>query len=144
MKFDLEGEGQSPPKTIEIFNKVFCTSAPNLMVLAWTNGELWCGQAQNLGYIWTFKFNLTLKVKVDCSTIQLWDLNRGLLHLWPKFGYPRLNRSGVIARTNKWLTHRLTDTQTQATTILEGQNWPPVKIRTVYHILNLTLRRDYL
>ena len=34
----------------------------------------------------------------------------------------------VIARTSKWLTHRLTDTQKQATTIPEGQNWPRVKM----------------
>ena len=38
------------------------------------------------------------------------DLNQGLLHLWSKFGDPSLNRSRVIARTSKWLTHRLTHT----------------------------------
>ena len=60
------------------------------------------------------------------------DLNQGLLHLWSKFGDPSLNGSRVIARTSKWLTHRQTDrhthTQTQATTIPEGQNWPRVKM----------------
>ena len=55
------------------------------------------------------------------------DLNQGVFHLWSKFGDPSLNRSWVIAWTGKWLTHKLTDTQTQATTIPEGQNWPRVK-----------------
>ena len=30
VKFDLEGQGQSPPKTIGILTKVFYTYAPNL------------------------------------------------------------------------------------------------------------------
>ena len=30
------GQGQSPPKTIGILTKVFCTSVPNLVILAWT------------------------------------------------------------------------------------------------------------
>ena len=50
------------------------------------------------------------------------------LYLWSKFGDTSLNGSWVIVRTSKWLTHRRTDIQTQATTISEGQNWPRVKI----------------
>ena len=38
------------------------------------------------------------------------DLNQGLLHLWFRFGDPSLNGSRIIARTSKWLTHRLTHT----------------------------------
>ena len=34
VKFDLEGQGQLPPKTIGILTKVFCISAPNLVILA--------------------------------------------------------------------------------------------------------------
>ena len=34
VKFDLEGQGQLPPKTIEILTDVFCTSGPNLVILA--------------------------------------------------------------------------------------------------------------
>ena len=44
VKFDLEGQGQSPPKTIEILTKVFYTYAPNLVILAWTGDELSRGQ----------------------------------------------------------------------------------------------------
>ena len=45
VKFDLEGQGQSPPKTIGILTKVFCTCGPYLVILAWTGDELSCGQA---------------------------------------------------------------------------------------------------
>ena len=34
VKFDLEFQGQLPPKTIGILTKVFCSSGPNLVILA--------------------------------------------------------------------------------------------------------------
>ena len=46
VKFDLEGQGQSPPKTIGTLTKLFCTFCPNLVVLAWTRRDLWHGQAR--------------------------------------------------------------------------------------------------
>ena len=45
VKFDLEGQGQSPPKTIGILTKVFYTYGPNLVILAWTDDELLRRQA---------------------------------------------------------------------------------------------------
>ena len=42
--FDLEGQGQSPPKAIGILTKVFYTYGPNLVILAWTGDELSHGQ----------------------------------------------------------------------------------------------------
>ena len=45
VKFDLEGQGQSHPKTIGILTKVFYTYGSNLMILAWTDDELSRGQA---------------------------------------------------------------------------------------------------
>ena len=42
--FDLEDQGQSPPKTIGILTKAFYTYDPNLVILAWTGDELSCGQ----------------------------------------------------------------------------------------------------
>ena len=45
VKFDLEGHGQSPPKTIGILTKVFYTYGPNLVILAWTGDGLSRGQA---------------------------------------------------------------------------------------------------
>ena len=40
VKFDLEGQGQSPQKTIGNLTKVFYTYGPNLVILAWTGDEL--------------------------------------------------------------------------------------------------------
>ena len=45
VKFDHEGQGQSPPKTIGILNKIFYTSAPNLVILAWMGDKLSRGQS---------------------------------------------------------------------------------------------------
>ena len=45
VKFDLEGQGQSPPKTIGILTKVFYTYGPHLVILAWMGDELSRGQA---------------------------------------------------------------------------------------------------
>ena len=47
VKFDLEGQGQLPQKTIGILTKVFCFSGPNLVILAWTVDELLLGQAHD-------------------------------------------------------------------------------------------------
>ena len=47
VKFDLEGQGQSPPKTIGILTKVFYTLGPNLAILVWTGVELSRRQASD-------------------------------------------------------------------------------------------------
>ena len=47
VKFDLEGQGQLPPKTIGTLTKVFCIFDPNLAILAWTGLELSHRQASN-------------------------------------------------------------------------------------------------
>ena len=44
VKFDIEGQGQSTPKTIGILTKVFYTYGPNLVILAWTGNGLLHGQ----------------------------------------------------------------------------------------------------
>ena len=57
-KFNLTCHAQSPPKTIGILTKIFCTSGPNLVALAWTGDELSRGQAQN-------RVNFDFEVKFD-------------------------------------------------------------------------------
>ena len=47
VKFDLEGQGQLPPKTIGTLTKVFCIFGPNLAILAWTGSKLSRGQASD-------------------------------------------------------------------------------------------------
>ena len=51
-KFDLEGEGQPPLKTIGILTKVFYTCASNLVILAWTGLELSREQASDWHTDW--------------------------------------------------------------------------------------------
>ena len=46
-KLNLTCQAQSTPKTVGILTKVFCTSGPNFVVLAWTGDELSHAQAQN-------------------------------------------------------------------------------------------------
>ena len=48
---------QSTPQTIGMLTKLFCTSRPNLVVLAWTGDEFLREQAQN-GVNFQFKFDL--------------------------------------------------------------------------------------
>ena len=47
VKFDLEVQGQLTPETIGILTKVFCSSGPNLVILAWMGDKLWRGQASD-------------------------------------------------------------------------------------------------
>ena len=52
VKLDLEGHGQSPPKTTGILTKVSYTFGPNLAILAWTGLELSRGQASDWRTDW--------------------------------------------------------------------------------------------
>ena len=47
VKFDLEGQGQSPPKTLGILTKVFYMYGSNLVILADMGHELSRGQARD-------------------------------------------------------------------------------------------------
>ena len=118
VKFDLEGQGQSPQKTIEILTKVFYIYGPNLEILAWTGAELSRGQAsayrthgrtdgrtdghtdrqtqattisegQNWPRVKIEQCHICLTLKVKGNHLQNnRDLNQGVLHLWSKFGDP--------------------------------------------------------
>ena len=58
-KLNLTCQAQSTPKTIGILTKVFCTSGPNLVVLARTGDELSHGLAQNgVNFDFEVKFDL--------------------------------------------------------------------------------------
>ena len=45
-RFELEGRGQSSPNIIGILTKVFCTSGPNGVILAWMGHKLSRGQTE--------------------------------------------------------------------------------------------------
>ena len=54
VKFDLEGHGWPTNNTVGNLTKVFCTSVPNWVILAWVGDELLRGQTSSseLGKIW--------------------------------------------------------------------------------------------
>ena len=59
MELNLTCHDQSTTQTTRILTKVFCTSGPNLVVLAWTGDELSHGQAQKgVNFDFEVKFDL--------------------------------------------------------------------------------------
>ena len=91
-----------------ILNKVFCTSGPNLVTLAWTSDKLWCRQAQNrVNFDFQVKFDLEgqsrlLPKTIGTSTKVFCILGPNLVILaWTG---PELSR----AQASDWYTH--TDT----------------------------------
>ena len=69
-KLNLTCQAQSTSKTIGILTKVFWTSGPNLVVLAWTDDELSHGQAQNgVNFYFEGKFDLEGKSQSPPKTI---------------------------------------------------------------------------
>ena len=123
-KFNLTCHAQSPPKTTRILTKVFSTSGPNLVALAWMGDELSRGQAQNgVNFDFEVKFDLEGQRQSPPKTIGI------LTKVFYIYG-PNLV---ILADTGhelsrSWLTHGRIHThrQTQATTIPEGQYWPRV------------------
>ena len=127
VKFDIEDQGQSTTKTIGFLTVLRCISGPNLVILTYTSEKLSCGQAQNV-----VKFDF--KVKFDLE-----DQGRsppkiiGILTKVFCVSHPNLVILAWTAdelpcgQASDWYTHGHTDTQTQAMTIPESQNWPRVK-----------------
>ena len=123
LKFDLEGQGQLPPKTIRILTNVFCTSGPNLVILAWMGAELWCGQAQNgVNFDFDLKFDLEGQGWLAPKTIGT------LTKVFCIFGPNLVILAWIGDELSHGQTWWRTDGQTGATTIPEGQNWPQVKM----------------
>ena len=125
---EIEDQDQSIPKLIGILTHVFCTFGPNLVILAWTGDELSCRQAQNgVSFDFEVKFDLEGQGQSPPKTIGI------LTKVFYIYG-PNLV---ILAETGHelsrgqakgWHTRTDTHTQTQATTIPEGQNWPRVKM----------------
>ena len=71
-KLNLTCQAQSTPKTVGILTKVFCTSVPNFVVLAWTGDELSLGQAQNgVNFDFEVKFDLEGQGQSPPKTIEI-------------------------------------------------------------------------
>ena len=93
---------------------VFCTFGPNLVILAWMGGELWCRQAQN-------RVNLDFQVKFDLEGQgrsvhkTLGTLTKVFCIFCPNLVVlawtgPELSRG----QASDWHTDRQTDTHTDA------------------------------
>ena len=132
-KLNLTCQAQSTLKTIGILTRVFCTSGPNLVVLAWMDDELSHGQAQNgVNFDFEVKFDLEGQGQSPPKTIGIltnvfYTYSANLVILaWTG---DELSRGQANAyRTHRWKDGH-TDRQTQATTIPEGQNWLRVKMK---------------
>ena len=67
IKIEIEDQCQSSPKLIGILTVLRCNFGPNLEILTSISVELsYCVDKLKTGQILRFKFNLTLKVKINC------------------------------------------------------------------------------
>ena len=97
VKFDLEVQGQLPPKTIGILTKVFCSSSPNLVILAWTGDKLSHGQASD------YRTHRRTHRQTQATTIpegQNWPRVKTQVSLAAEPG-PWACRQGLIVRSNR-------------------------------------------
>ena len=133
IKIESEAEGLSRPKSIGILTVLRCISCPDLVILAYTGDKLSCGQAQNeVKFDFHVKFDLEVQgrsppkiigilTKVFCTYV-----SNLVILAWTADEL-------LCGQAIDWYTHRhthtLTDTQTGAMTIPEGQNWPRVKTK---------------
>ena len=140
-KFNLTCHAQSTHKTTGILTKVFSTSGPNLVALAWTGDELSRGQAQNrVNFDFEVKFDLEGQGQSPPKTIgiltKVFYIYGPNLVILAETGH-ELSRG----QARDWRTDGHTHRQTEATTIPEGQYWPRVKMliikrrRIIIHIL---------
>ena len=106
--------------TFRILNKLFCTSGPNLVILAWAVDELLCRQTQSsdLGIIslWRSKSIAPRTIKILTKLFCTFGPNFVIL-AW-------MAQEFSHGQARDWHTDGQMDTQTQAMTIPEGPNWP--------------------
>ena len=93
-----------PHQTIRILTNVFCTSGPNLVILAWMDDGLRCRQAQN-GVDLEFRS----KFDLECLGRSLYKTIRTLTKLCCTFGRTSYRADKQVIDTNS-------HTQTKATT----------------------------
>ena len=110
-KLNLTCQAQSTPKTAGILTKVFSTSGPNLVALAWTGDDVIAQTSSKWDKFWLWSSIWPWRSRSIAPKTHR-DLDQGLLHLWSKFGDPSLNGWWVIARTSKWLPHARTEGHT--------------------------------
>ena len=118
---------------------VFCTSGPNLAILAWRGDELSHGHAQNgVNVDFEVKFHLEDQCQSSLKTIGI--LTKVFSNYVPNMVILAWKGDELSSwQTSDNRTHRCTDRQRQATTIPKGLNWPRVKIRILLKKVCFTL-----
>ena len=128
LRFDLEDQGQPPCKTIGILTNVIHAAGPNLVILAWMDDELWCGQAQN-----GVNLDFDLIFDLECQCRLLHKTIGTLTKLFCTFGLnlvilawmgPELSRGQASDWHTDWHTH--TDAgndNTRRPKLASGKNW---------------------
>ena len=130
-KLNLTCHAQSTPKTTGFLTKVFSTSGPNLVALAWTVDELSREQAQNgVNFDFEVKFYLEGQGQSPPKTIGI--LTKVFYTYGPNLVIIAWTGDELSRGQTWWRTDWRTDGRTQATTIPEGQYWPRVKINCIY------------
>ena len=113
-KLNFTCQAQSTPKTIGILTKVFCTSGPNLVVLARTGDELSHGQAQNgVNFNFEVKFDLESQGQSPLKTIGI--LTKVFYTFGPNLAIlawtgPELSHGQANDWRTDWYTHTRTHT----------------------------------
>ena len=95
-----------------ILTKVFCTSGPNLVILAWTGDELSHGQAQNgVNFDFEVKFDLEGQGQSSLKTIGI--LTKVFYTYGPNLVIPAWTGDALShGQVSDYRTHGRTDTQT--------------------------------
>ena len=120
-KLNLTCHAQSTPKTTGILNKVFSTSGPNFVALAWTGDELSREQAQNgVNFDFEVKFDLEGQGQSPPKTLGI------LTKVFYTYGPNLVILAWTGHELSRGQTWWRTDGRTQATTIPKGQYWPRV------------------
>ena len=127
IKLNLTYQAWSTPQIIGILPKIFCTSDPNLLILAWPGHELSHGQAQNgVNFDFEVKFDFEGQGQSPPKTIRI--LTKVLYTHGPNLVILAWTGDELSrGQASDYHTHGRTHTQTQATTIPKGQNWPRVE-----------------
>ena len=116
-KLNLTCHAQSTPKTTRILTKLFSTSDPNLVALAWKGDELSHGQAQNgVNFDFEVKFDLESHGQSPPKTIGI--LTKVFYTYGPHLVILAWTGYELSCGQTWWRTDGLTDGRTQATTIL--------------------------
>ena len=97
------------------------------MILAWTGDELSCRQAQN-GVTFDFEVEFDFEGQGQSPPKTIGILTKVFYTYGPNLVILAWTGDELSrGQASDYRRHSRTDTQTQATTIPEGQNWPQVK-----------------